>query len=63
MIVRGAVLDVNQNGYTRVGFDRKAEAVNGLDLAFQVTYWSICGVAVARVNRKLLKRSGARCRD
>jgi integrase len=33
----GHTLDVNQNVYTRVGFDRKAEAVNRLDLAFQVT--------------------------
>jgi len=32
----GHTLDVNQNVYTSVGFERKAAAVNRLDLAFQV---------------------------
>lgn len=32
----GHTLDVNQNVYTRVGFDRQAEAVNRLDSALRV---------------------------
>lgn len=32
----GHTLDVNQNVYTRVGFDRQADAVNRLDLALRV---------------------------
>jgi integrase len=33
----GHTLDVNQNVYTRVGFDRQADAVNRLDSAFRVS--------------------------
>jgi hypothetical protein len=37
----GHTLDVNQNVYTRVAFDRQAEAVNRLDSALRVNY---CGI-------------------
>jgi len=32
----GHTLDVNQNVYTRIAFDRQAEAVNRLDSALRV---------------------------
>jgi hypothetical protein len=32
----GHTLDVNQNVYTRVGFDRQTDAVNRLDLALRM---------------------------
>jgi integrase len=37
----GHTLDVNQNVYTRLTFDRQAEAVNKLDSLFRANYWSI----------------------
>jgi hypothetical protein len=40
----GHTLDVNLNVYTRVGFERPAEAVNRLDLALQVNEMEFLGV-------------------